>query len=115
MPEFTIEAYSIEEIVVEKLRSLFQRARARDYYDLYKLLGQEPLDDRRILTALQKKSQAFDVNLDVESGIPTQEIEDVRDYWNTQLDLLVRDNPDFDVVADEIDEYLQSLAKHSTN
>ncbi|WP_197528283.1 nucleotidyl transferase AbiEii/AbiGii toxin family protein [Haloquadratum walsbyi] len=30
-PTFSLAAYSIEEILVEKLRSLFQRTRARDY------------------------------------------------------------------------------------
>jgi predicted nucleotidyltransferase component of viral defense system len=53
VPAFSLAAYSIEEIFVEKLRSLFQRARARDYYDIYRLLEQESFDDGAIVTALR--------------------------------------------------------------
>lgn len=52
VPSVTIPAYSIEEIFVEKLRSLYQRARTRDYYDIYRLLDQEQFDNQIIYTAL---------------------------------------------------------------
>ena len=60
---FNLTAYSVEEIFVEKLRSLFQRARARDYYDVYRLLEQESFDDEEIVTALREKASAHDVDL----------------------------------------------------
>jgi predicted nucleotidyltransferase component of viral defense system len=34
-PEFHLQAYSVEEIAAEKLRAIYQRGAARDYYDLY--------------------------------------------------------------------------------
>ena len=54
--------YSIEEILVKKLRSLFQPTRARDYYDVYRLLEQESFDNAEIVTALREKIRAHDVN-----------------------------------------------------
>ena len=48
IPEFGIMVYPIEEIFVEKLRSLFQRARARDYFDLYQLITSRDFDKARI-------------------------------------------------------------------
>ena len=38
VPEFDLQAYSVEEIFAEKLRAIYQRGAARDYYDLYQLL-----------------------------------------------------------------------------
>jgi predicted nucleotidyltransferase component of viral defense system len=36
--EFDLQAYSVEEIVAEKLRAVYQRGAARDYYNLYEPL-----------------------------------------------------------------------------
>lgn len=55
IPSVTIPTYSIEEIFVEKLRSLYQRARARDYYDIYRLLDQEQFDNQVIHMTLEKR------------------------------------------------------------
>jgi Uncharacterized conserved protein len=109
VPKFQLQTYSIEEIFVEKLRSLFQRARARDYYDIYRLLNQESFNDQEIRRALQMKADAHGVELGLENGIPQNDIEAVRAYWNRALDRLVTDKPEFDVVIAEINEYLDSL------
>jgi len=34
-------AYALEEILAEKLRSILQRGKARDYYDVWRLLGEK--------------------------------------------------------------------------
>lgn len=112
IPEFTVRAYSIEEIFVEKLRSLFQRARARDYYDIYRLQSQEEFNTEKISQALQEKARQQNVNLDLENGIPQEDIEDVRNYWNQALDRLVTDKPRFEDVIGEIEQYLQELRQH---
>lgn len=38
VPEFDLQAYSVEENFAEKLRAIYQRGAARDCYDLYQLL-----------------------------------------------------------------------------
>ena len=109
VPPFRLAAYSIEEIFVEKLRSLFQRARARDYYDIYRLLNQEEFDDRKIAEALRKKAEQRDVELELEEGLSEEEVEDVGDYWDTALDRLVTEKPDFEEVVEKIDDYQKRL------
>jgi predicted nucleotidyltransferase component of viral defense system len=39
VPEFDLQAYSVEGIFAKKLRAIYQRRAARDYYDLYQLLA----------------------------------------------------------------------------
>jgi predicted nucleotidyltransferase component of viral defense system len=113
IPAFTVTAYSVEEIFVEKLRSLYQRARARDYYDLYRLLEQESFDDQQIANALREKSQPHGANLALEDGIPADDIDAVRAYWERGLDRLVREKPPFDEVVERINQYLHTLAAAS--
>ncbi len=113
IPTFTVPAYSVEEIFVEKLRSIYQRARARDYYDIYRLLQQETFEDATIATALHDKAQAHDVDLDLVNGIPEDDIDAVQAYWDQALDRLVTNPIPFDDVVDQIDTYLKGLAAHS--
>jgi hypothetical protein len=35
MIQFDLQAYNVEEIFLEKIRAVYQRGAARDYYDLY--------------------------------------------------------------------------------
>jgi predicted nucleotidyltransferase component of viral defense system len=110
VPSFSITAYSVEEIFVEKLRSLFQRARARDYYDVYRLLEQESFDDDEIAATLREKARVHDVELDLANGVPADDVEAVRAYWEQALNRLVTEQLSFDTVVGRIDAYLQHLA-----
>lgn len=51
----TVLCYALEEILAEKLRSILQRGKARDYYDVWRLLGEKAAafdrpTTRRVLT-----------------------------------------------------------------
>lgn len=111
IPAFRVMAYSIEEIFVEKRRSLYQRARARDYYNIYRLLNQESFDDDAVADALCEKSRAHDVDLDVANGIPNDDSEEVRLYWDRALDRFVQEKPPFDDVRQRISDYLVELSE----
>lgn len=109
IPISTVPAYSVEEIFVEKLRSIYQRARARDYYDIYRLLQQEQFDDQTIHTALQEKAAAHDVALDLANGVPDDDIDAIEAYWDQALDRLVTNQISFDDVIKTVDTYLRTL------
>ena len=111
VPTCSLAAYSIEEIFVEKLRSLFQRARARDYYDIYRLLEQESFDDAEIVTALREKARAHDVVIDLAQGVPEDDVAAVRAYWEQALSRLVTEQLTFDTVVEWIDTYVQQLER----
>jgi predicted nucleotidyltransferase component of viral defense system len=94
---------------VEKLRSLLQRARARDYYDVHRLLEQESFDDAEIVTALLGKGCAHDVEIDLAQGVPEGDVDAVRAYWEQALNRLVTEQLSFDTVVERADAYLQQL------
>ncbi len=111
VPTFSLAAYSIEEIFVEKLRSLFQRARARDYYDIYRLLEQESFNDAEIVAAVHEKARAHEVEIALGQGVPEDDVEAVRAYWEQALNRLVTEQLSFDAVIERIDTYLMKLEK----
>lgn len=44
-PEFSLLVYTLENILAEKLRSLIERTKIRDYYDSWRLLSMNAVDD----------------------------------------------------------------------
>jgi predicted nucleotidyltransferase component of viral defense system len=100
----------VEEIFVEKLRSIYQRARARDYYDIYRLLNQYSFEENQIREALQRKAGSQSVELRLGEGVPDEDIDDVEAYWDRALDRLVTEKPGFESVVDRIDRYLRTLS-----
>jgi uncharacterized protein len=107
-----IRVYALEEIVAEKLRAILQhvqrleergwsRSRARDYYDLWRVLGayrdQMDLSDFRFL--LQEKCALRNVNYQgPEDFFPESMLAYIKKTWNQWLGPLVPDLPSFDVV-----------------
>lgn len=114
IPEFTLTAYSVEEIFVEKLRSLYQKPKARHFYDIYRLLQRETFNDHRILKGLQEKSEARGIDPALSKGLPAEDIESVLSYWDNSLDRLVQEKPEFEKVVQRIDRYLKRLARLNT-
>jgi len=47
-PEFKVSIYSLEDILAEKMRSIMQRTRIRDYYDVWRLLKVRKFDNKKV-------------------------------------------------------------------
>lgn len=55
IPPFEVLVYSPNEILVEKLRSILQRGKARDYYDVGRLLREKDFNQTMIGELLIEK------------------------------------------------------------
>ncbi|WP_135536489.1 nucleotidyl transferase AbiEii/AbiGii toxin family protein [Halostella pelagica] len=106
IPEFELQAYSVEEIFAEKLRAIFQRGAARDYYDLYQLLETESVEIEFdvVLPAFEAKCDHDDLDVDLTTGLPVDQREDIQRQWETSLPDLTGDPPLFDTVWKRLDE-----------
>src|SRR6056297_1010827 len=109
VPEFELTAYSLEEIFAEKLRALYQRSQARDYYDLYQMLTEAEVDNSGILPAFTRKCEHDGLNIDLRDGLPGEKQGEIRDGWQNTLPDLVVDLPEFDRVYEALDDYVDSL------
>ncbi|MCM8794561.1 MAG: nucleotidyl transferase AbiEii/AbiGii toxin family protein [Candidatus Omnitrophica bacterium] len=118
-----ILVYSLEEIVAEKLRSILQhaealkergwsRSRARDYYDLWRILG--TYCDRLELSAfpsfLREKCKVRGVAFTgPDSFFPEALLSGIEDSWDSGLGSLVPRLPPFGKVIGELRPQIASL------
>jgi len=89
--QVSVVSYALEEIMAEKIRSLFQRSRSRDLYDLVQLA--EQVDCRVVKSILQRKCDAKGVvvKLDVLEG----KREHFKALWQVSLGHQMSGVPDF--------------------
>ena len=111
-----VKVYALEEIVAEKLRAILQhvemlkergwtRSRARDYYDLWRVLGafQERLDFSGFSDFLRSKCTVRNVSFDGPDDFFQETMLNYVDKtWQQWLGPLIPDLPDFATVIDDL-------------
>jgi predicted nucleotidyltransferase component of viral defense system len=124
--EANVQVYALEEIVAEKLRAILQhadeleergwsRSRARDYYDLWRVLGtyKDQMDFSGFTAFLREKcamrSVAFDGAEDFFQDLMLAHIEKTWDHW---LGPLVPRLPAFETVIGELRPQIAELVQH---
>ncbi len=114
--EASILTYSLEEIVAEKLRAILQhleklesrgwsRSRARDYYDLWRILDAygEQLDLSNFVSFLREKCAARDVAFEGSDNFFQEPmLSYVARTWEQWLGRLVPDLPPFGTVIEQL-------------
>jgi Uncharacterized conserved protein len=109
VPEFALMAYSREEIFAEKLRALYQRSQARDYYDLYRMITEAEVDGSIILPAFRKKCDHEGLKIDLHDGLPREKRDEILSGWENTLPDLVSTLPEFTTVYDTLEDYIKTL------
>lgn len=62
IPAFEVTALNKKELVAEKLRTLFQRKKARDYFDLYSIINEKvPVDLKLVKKKLKDINKKFEI------------------------------------------------------
>ena len=121
--EAEVQVYSLVEMVGEKLRVILQhsatlnrrgwsRSRARDYYDIWRVLG--TYKDRMDLTGfeslLRQKCVVRDVGFEaVEDFFPDLMLSHVAGTWDRSLGLLVLGLPTFETIIEELRPQVAAL------
>ena len=111
VPQFELAAYSVEEIFAEKLRALYQRGIARDYYDLYQLIQTDTvtIDAAAVRPAFEAKCNHDDLAVDLREGLPVARRGEIRNQWETDLLDLTTSSPPFDEAQTTIEDYIEQL------
>jgi hypothetical protein len=118
-----VRCYQLEEIVAEKLRTLLQtqqklstrgwsRPRARDYYDLWRLLTGfgSSIEPERFVALLDRKCQHRQVSFrTVDDFFGEDLLAQVRTHWNTSLGVFVPGLPPCDDVLNGLRVLLTGL------
>ena len=118
-----IRVYSLEEVVAEKLRAILQhtatlkrrgwsRSRARDYYDIWRVLGayKDEMDLTGFNSLLHRKCAVRDVDFaGLEDFFYDPMLSYVAGTWDQSLGLLVPGLPSFETVIQELRPQMEAL------
>lgn len=103
----TVLTYALEEILAEKLRSILQRGKARDYYDVWRLLGEkrdrfDATLTRSILAEKCRHKQLLEPQM--QDFLQPQALTEAGIYWQRELagQVAAHDLPDWTQVTNEL-------------
>jgi predicted nucleotidyltransferase component of viral defense system len=88
---FSLQAYSLAEIFAEKLRTIYQRSRGRDYYDLYQIVVCDETPQAETVAAMfeTKRVHAPDESFytlpEPSEGLPVAATVSIADDWETTI------------------------------
>lgn len=111
IPEFKILVYSLNEILVEKIRSILQRGRARDYYDVWRLMKENDFNASRIGELLIQKCKITGVEYEPELVFDEKRLTEARKFWSIALARLTKNLPDYDAVVKDLRSMLDFTAE----
>lgn len=97
--------YSLQEIMAEKLRSLFERTRARDLYDVWYI--SKNIDYTQALDIFPIKCEFKKLAPDINDII--QRKEDFINAWENSLRHQLKEIPEFDPLFDEVIAILNNI------
>ncbi len=92
--EAEAKVYSLEEMVVEKVRSLFQRIRPRDLYDVWYLWNS--VDKKKVLDIFPEKFKFKNVKINIKDF--ENEKDNFKNAWEKSLKHQIKELPDFEEV-----------------
>lgn len=107
--KFKILVYSLDEIFAEKLRSIIQRGKSRDYFDIWMLLGKNKFDEGRVKKVFAEKCRLKGIVPAYDMFFEDTKLNETRDFWETGLARLMKDIPDFDIVINDLRKRLEFL------
>lgn len=107
-----LQTYPLEEIVAEKLRSILQRGKSRDYYDVWILLKEfgGDFDHRRTREIFLKKCQQKELpEPNTEDFFNTEQLAEAERFWERGLAHQLPNLPSFTSVKESLRELIKEL------
>jgi predicted nucleotidyltransferase component of viral defense system len=108
--ERAIQVYPLEELMAEKMRSLVERGKSRDYYDVWKLLKEQcsQINLETLGTVLEKKLRHKGLSLRSTEDFFPENLAGIKRYWEKDLRQQVTALLPLEDVLSELREMLRS-------
>lgn len=106
---YQLLCYPLEEVLVEKMRSVMQRMQARDFYDLWYLLVQQGMDVNFYKSEFESKCKSKELN---PADFPiklTERLPQYKGRWQSSLSEQINDLPDYDQAVREVKKRIKKL------
>ncbi len=106
---YQLLCYTLEEVLVEKMRSVMQRMQARDFYDIWYLLEEHGMDADFYLNEFETKCKSKDLLHTDFSKKLTERLPQYKGRWQRSMNEQIKDLPDFDQVEREVKKHIKKL------
>lgn len=108
--ERDVQVYPLEELLAEKMRSLIERGKSRDYYDVWRLLKEQhsSIDMELLGMVLEKKLGHKGLSLGSTDDFLPASPGEVKNYWEKDLRQQVSVLLPLEVVLKELKEMINS-------
>ena len=107
--EHQLLCYPLEEVLVEKMRSVMQRMQARDFYDIWYLLEVNGMDIGFYLNEFKAKCSCKGLNASEFPEKLEQRLPQYKGRWQKSMSEQIQDLPDFAQVERETIRHLKKL------
>jgi len=105
--DFSIKVESLEEIFCSKLRTVIERKKCRDFFDLWKLT-KLTVDIKKVKKILGKKLEIKGIKfISMDQIFPKDLKETLLPYWERELGRLVNPLPDLELVLAELKIFIK--------
>ena len=109
LTEHYLLCYSLEEVLVEKLRTIMQRMQARDFYDIWYLLEVHEMEANYYIKEFAQKCASKNINPANFSKKLTERLPQYKGRWHSSMSDQIKDLPDFDRVVREVQRHLKKV------
>jgi len=103
-------AYPLEELLAEKIRSLLERGKSRDYYDVWRLLKEKSseLDFELLGKVLVKKLKHKQLTFTSINDFLPKDTNTLKHYWASELEQHINQLPSLEAVIEELQDMLKN-------
>lgn len=101
--------YSLEEVLVEKMRSVMQRMQARDFYDIWYLLEEQGMDVGFYLKEFETKCNCKELKYTDFTKKLSERLPQYERRWKSSMSDQIKNLPDFDQAKREVQRHLKKL------
>ncbi len=95
-PEFKVKVKTLDEIFAAKIKTVLERTRCRDYFDLWKLLDYVDVNKTKKLIMLKCEIDQIDF------GKLFKKSPDLEEYWQREMPRLIYPVPELDKVLEDL-------------
>ena len=109
LEEYDLLCYPLEEVLIEKLRSVMQRMAARDFYDIWYLLVEHGMEADFYLDEFRNKCASKGLNPTDFHKKLTERLPQYKGRWKSSMSEQIKDLPEFDKVEREALRQLKQI------
>lgn len=111
LAEHKLLCYPLEEIILEKMRSIMQRMQPRDLYDIWYLLSEHQMDIHLYMNEFEIKCKNKGLNHTDFSKKFTEHLPEYKNRWYSSMHGQIKEMPDFEKVEREVKRHLKQMTQ----